>query len=96
MKLIKKNNKSYKQTQRDLKQKMNMFDRLPVKYCVFSYSDEGLISLDEMKQMGSRYKSYEIFEKQHKRHVMSGIGAGAKELTTEQTKNIEYVILIEK
>lgn len=75
---------------------LKLVDRLPVKYCVFSYSDEGLISLDEMKQMGSRYKSYEIFEKQHKRHVMSGIGAGAKELNVDETKNIEYVILIEK
>ena len=75
---------------------VKLVDRLPVKYCVFSYSDEGLISLDEMKQLCSRYKSYEIFEKQHKRHVMSGIGAGAKELKVEETKNIEYVILIEK
>lgn len=29
MKSIKKNKKTHKQTQRDLKQKMNMFDRLP-------------------------------------------------------------------
>ena len=75
---------------------IKLVDRLPVKYCVFSYSDEGLISLDEMKKLGSRYKSYQIFEQTHKRHVMSGIGAGAKELTIDDTKNTEYVILIEK
>jgi adenine-specific DNA-methyltransferase len=75
---------------------VKLVDRLPVKYCVFSYSDEGLISLDEMKKIGQRYAKFEIFEKVHKRHVMSGIGAGAKTLSEEEKKNIEYVILIEK
>lgn len=70
--------------------------RLPVKYVVFSYSDEGLISLDEMKDICSEYKNYQIFEKEHKRHVMSGIGAGAKELADDEKKNVEYVIVIEK
>jgi adenine-specific DNA-methyltransferase len=73
-----------------------LVDRLPAKYCVFSYSDEGLITLDEMKKMCERYRRYEIFEKVHKRHVMSGIGAGAKVLAEDEKKNIEYVILIEK
>lgn len=75
---------------------IKLVDRLPVRYCVFSYSNEGLISLDEMKKMGARYKSYEIHEKSHKRHVMSGIGAGAKKVKEEDKKNVEYVIVIEK
>lgn len=75
---------------------VKLVDRLPVKYVVFSYSNEGLISLDEMKQLATRYKSSKFHKKQHKRHVMSGIGAGAKELTVDQTKNVEYVIVIEK
>ena len=75
---------------------VKLVDRLPVQYVVFSYSDEGLISYDEMKQLGAKYKNCVFHEKAHKRHVMSGIGAGAKELKVDETKNTEYVILIEK
>lgn len=75
---------------------VKLVDRLPVRYVVFSYSDEGLISYDEMKQLGAKYKNCVFHEKAHKRHVMSGIGAGAKELKVDETKNTEYVILIEK
>jgi adenine-specific DNA-methyltransferase len=79
-----------------LKATEKLVDRLPVKYCVFSYSDEGLIALQDMKKLCSKYTSYHIHEQQHARHVMSGIGAGAKTLTEEEKKNIEYVIVIEK
>lgn len=71
-----------------------LIDRLPVKYCVFSYSDEGLIGYDEMEALCKEYKSYKFYQQEHKRHVMGGIGAGAKEEYSK--KNTEYVILIEK
>ena len=71
-----------------------LIERLPVKYCVFSYSDEGLISYDDMESLCKQYKSYKFYQQQHQRHVMGGIGAGAKEKYSK--KNTEYVILIEK
>ena len=71
-----------------------LIDRLPVKYCVFSYSDEGLISYDDMEALCKEYKSYKFYQQEHQRHVMGGIGAGAKEKYNK--KNTEYVIVIEK
>ena len=71
--------------------------RLPVRYVVFSYSDEGLITLQQMKEMGSEYKSFHIYAKEHQRHVMSRIGAGGdKAEKAKIRKNVEYVIVIEK
>ena len=71
--------------------------RLPVRYVVFSYSDEGLITLQQMKEMGSEYKSFNIYAKEHQRHVMSRIGAGGdKAEKAKIRKNVEYVIVIEK
>ena len=75
----------------------DLVERLPVRYVVFSYSDEGLITLDQMKELGSRYKDIQIYEKEHNRHVMSRIGAGGADAkNAEKRKNIEYVIVIEK
>jgi len=74
-----------------------LVDRLPVRYVVFSYSDEGLITLQQMKEMGSEYKSFHIYAKEHQRHVMSRIGAGGdKAEKAKIKKNVEYVIVIEK
>jgi adenine-specific DNA-methyltransferase len=76
---------------------LKLVDRLPVKYVVFSYSDEGLISLDEMKEMGAKYKNFTIHEREHARHVMRAMGAGGKEAqNANKKKNTEYVIVIEK
>jgi adenine-specific DNA methylase len=71
-----------------------LINRLPVKYCVFSYSDEGLIKLEDMEALCKEYKSYKFYQQEHQRHVMGGIGAGAKEEYNK--KNTEYVIVIEK
>jgi len=74
-----------------------LVDRLPVKYCVFSYSDEGLIPYDDMINLCKQYKSYKIHTKEHDRHVMSRIGAGGKDAeNATKKKNVEYVIVIEK
>jgi len=74
-----------------------LIDRLPVSYCVFSYSDEGLISYDEMEELCRQYKSYKFHQQAHKRHVMSRTGAGGTEAEkADKKKNIEYVIVIEK
>jgi len=74
-----------------------LVDRLPVRYVVFSYSDEGLITLEQMKEMGSEYKNFNIYAKEHQRHVMSRIGAGGDKADKAKIKkNVEYVIVIEK
>ena len=72
-----------------------LMDRLPVKYIVLSYSDEGLIKLDELKEVLEKYNSYDIVSLDYKRHVMSKIGAGAKEGSYKE-KNREYIITIKK
>ena len=80
-----------------LKATKELVDRLPVKYCVFSYSDEGLISYDEMIGLCEQYKSYKVHSKIHDRHVMSRIGAGGKKAEkANKKKNVEFVIVIEK
>lgn len=80
-----------------LKATEELINRLPVEYCVFSYSDEGLISYEEMKTLCEKYKSYKFHQQAHKRHVMSRIGAGGDEAkNAKKKKNIEYVIVIEK
>jgi len=80
-----------------LKATEDLINRLPVKYCVFSYSDEGLISYKEMEALCKKYKSYKFHQQAHNRHVMSKIGAGGKEAEkANKKKNVEYVIVIEK
>jgi adenine-specific DNA methylase len=74
-----------------------LIDRLPVRYCVFSYSDEGLIKYDDMKNLCSQYEDYKFHEQSHDRHVMSRIGAGGAEAdNADKKKNVEYVIVIDK
>ena len=80
-----------------LKATENLINKLPVQYCVFSYSDEGLISYDEMEALCKKYKSHKFHQQAHNRHVMSRMGAGGKEAeNAKKKKNIEYVIVIEK
>jgi adenine-specific DNA-methyltransferase len=80
-----------------LKATEELINRLPVQYCIFSYSDEGLISYEEMEALCKKYKSYKFHQQAHNRHVMSKIGAGGEEAeNANKKKNIEYVIVIEK
>ena len=74
-----------------------LIDRLPVRYCVFSYSDEGLIKYDEMEALCKEYADYKFHQQEHDRHVMSRIGAGGDQAeNAKKKKNIEYVIVIDK
>ena len=74
-----------------------LIDRLPVRYCVFSYSDEGLIEYDEMEALCKEYADYKFHQQEHDRHVMSRIGAGGDQAeNAKKKKNIEYVIVIDK
>ena len=80
-----------------LKATKELIDRLPVRYCVFSYSDEGLIKYDEMETLCKEYSDYKFHQQEHDRHVMSRIGAGGdKAENAKKKKNVEYVIVIDK
>jgi len=68
-----------------------LIERLPVEWVIFSYSNEGFISLEEMKQINGFFSLKEI---EHKRHVMSSIGAGANPHAKQ--KNKEYLIIYKK
>jgi len=74
-----------------------LIDRLPVNYCVFSYSDEGLIPKESMENLCNNYKSVEWHQKEHDRHVMSRIGHGGTNAKNAAKKKLsEWVIIIEK
>ena len=80
-----------------LKATKQLIDRLPVKYCVFSYSDEGIIKKADMEELCNEYKSVVWHEKEHNRHVMSRIGAGGDEAENAKKKKLsEWIIVIEK
>ena len=80
-----------------LKATKELIDRLPVRYCVFSYSDEGLIKYDEMEELCKYYEDYKFHQQEHDRHVMSRIGAGGDQAeNASKKKNVEYVIVIDK
>jgi len=80
-----------------LKATKQLIDRLPVRYCVFSYSDEGLIPKEDMEALCAEYTSVEWHEKEHDRHVMSRIGAGGSEAENADKKKLsEWIIVIEK
>jgi adenine-specific DNA-methyltransferase len=72
-----------------------LFDRLHVKYILLSYSNESLISLEKLKDIMKKYKSYTINEVNYTRNIMSQIG-NAADIEEPSTSNIEYIILIEK
>jgi len=80
-----------------LKATKELIDRLPVKYCVFSYSDEGLIPKEDMEKLCSQYESVEWHEKEHDRHVMARIGAGGSDAENADKKKLsEWIIVIKK
>jgi adenine-specific DNA methylase len=72
-----------------------LFDRLPVKYILLSYSNESLIALQELETILKKYKSYKVHMVDYKRNIMSQIG-NAESIEDPNTANVEYIILIEK
>lgn len=73
-----------------------LFDRLPVKYILLSYSDESLLSLAELEPLLRKYKNYEVTEIDYKRNIMSRIGNATLYDKDRKNSNIEYLIRIEK
>lgn len=73
-----------------------LLDRLPVKYVLLSYSNESLLSLEDLKSIIQKYKSYDVREIDYDRNIMSRIGNATLYEKDRKVKNIEYLILIEK
>jgi adenine-specific DNA-methyltransferase len=73
---------------------IKLFDRLPVKHLVISYSNESYVSKEEMFEIFSKYKNVELKEFSYKRNVMAKIGAGANDNAIMD--NIEYIFYATK
>lgn len=72
-----------------------LIERLPVKYVMISYNNEGLIDEGSLFDM---LDDYEIVVKEvdYKRNIMSQIGNATVNRTEFRTRNIEYIITVEK
>lgn len=80
-----------------LKAFQELLSRLPVRYILLSYSNESIVSLSDLKNILDAYSSYSVKEIDYKRNIMSHIGnATLYEKSEYNTKNVEYLILIDK
>jgi len=75
---------------------IKLIDRLPVKYIVLSYNDEGLIEQEALFNALKAYKNVDIQTIDYKRNIMSSIGNATKYQDKFDTANKEFVIVIEK
>ena len=60
------------------------------KYILLSYNDEGIISIEEIKEIMSKYGKYKCYEKKHRRFKSDNNRKYLKEFT------IEYIHCLEK
>lgn len=72
----------------------NLVHRLPVEHLVISYSDESLVSREQMFKMLQPFKDVELKEMKYKRHLMAKIGAGANK--DANMENVEYIFYARK
>lgn len=73
----------------------NLIERLPVRYCLISYSSDSLIPSDQLFEMCESKGSVTIERIDYKRNIMHKIG-NLSEGTDVVDKNQEFLILIEK
>ena len=69
-----------------------LFERLPVKYLLVSYSNESLIPIEDLIKLARKYGKILVQEIDYRRNIMSQIGNGE----IGGKRNIEYLILIKK
>ena len=69
-----------------------LFERLPVKYLLISYSNESLVPIDDLIALCKKFGKIVVREIDYKRNIMSQIGNGEIGKKT----NKEYLILIKK
>jgi len=76
----------------------DLISRLPVKYILLSYNNEGLLSEEVLQKTLSEHSAIESFtfnEVDYRRNIMSKIGRGAV-IDWSNKYNKEFVIVIEK
>ena len=71
-----------------------LIERLSVKYVMISYSNESIIPIEDLIEIAKKYIGYKIHQIDYTRNIMSIIGNGAN--PNNNTKNIEYIIMIQK
>jgi adenine-specific DNA-methyltransferase len=69
-----------------------LFDRLPVRYLLISYSNDSLIPINDLIELCKKYGKIVVREIDYKRNIMSQIGNGE----IGEKNNKEYLILIKK
>jgi adenine-specific DNA-methyltransferase len=78
-----------------------LVQRLPVRWVLISYNNESLVEIDVLLKMlrEKNFKKITVTQVDYKRNIMCQIGNAAKDKDEEaefRTKNVEYLILIEK
>lgn len=71
-----------------------LLKRLPVQTILLSYSNESLLSLEDLCPLLESFPSYEVREIDYKRNIMSHIGNATLYDTPRESNNIEYLIVI--
>lgn len=71
-----------------------LLNRLPVHTILLSYSNESLLSLEDLRPVLETFHSYEVREVDYKRNIMSRIGNATLSDKERQSDNIEYIIRI--
>jgi adenine-specific DNA-methyltransferase len=71
-----------------------LLKRLPVQTILLSYSNESLLSLEDLRPLLESFPSYEVREIDYKRNIMSHIGNATLYDTPRESNNIEYLIVI--
>ena len=71
-----------------------LIEKLPVKYIILSYNNEGIINEDELMDYINKFDN-EVYEIDYQRNIMSTIGNATKHKDSGfKTKNVEYVIVL--
>ncbi len=67
-----------------------IIEKADFKYILLSYNDEGIIPLEEIKNIMSKYGRYKLYEKEHKRFKAD------KKRTYLKNTTVEYIHCLEK
>jgi adenine-specific DNA-methyltransferase len=73
-----------------------LMERLPVKYIILSYNNEGIIKQEDLFSMLKEFRNIEVEEIDYKRNIMSSIGNATIYKEEFRTKNKEFIIIVEK
>ncbi len=75
-----------------------MVNKLDVKYIMISYSNESIVSKNQLKDLLEKYGEVSIIEVDHKRNIMGAIGfSKVGERIQKNNPNVtEYIFLLNK